>query len=305
MYLGDFKEDSTVNIFFTTNNGSGAAVAPSSAFEAADVLIYKNSSNAQKTTTNGVTMTSPFDTITGLHQLSIDTSNDTGDGGFWVAGADYTVVLSPDETVDTQTVVSVIGQFSIENRCVNWAKVGSPSSTVNLSATTVKTATDVETDTADIQSRLPAALVSGRMDSSVGAMAANVMTAAAAAADLTTELQSGLATASDLATVAGYIDTEVAAIKAKTDNLPAAPAAVSDIPTANQNADALLDRAAGIETGRTLRQTMRLIASVLLGKVSGAGTGTEVFRDIGDTKDRVTATVDSSGNRTAITLDAT
>ena len=34
-----------------------------------------------------------------------------------------------------------------------------------------------------------------------------------------------LATAADLATVAGYIDTEVAAIKAKTDNLPASPAA--------------------------------------------------------------------------------
>jgi hypothetical protein len=102
---------------------------------------------------------------------------------------------------------------------VDWANVGSPTTTLNLSGTTVKTATDVETDTADIQARLPAALVSGRMDASVGAMAANVMTAAAAAADLTTELQSGLATGTDLATVAGYIDTEVAAIKAVTDKL--------------------------------------------------------------------------------------
>lgn len=99
------------------------------------------------------------------------------------------------------------------------SRIANATSTVNLSGTTIKTATDVEADTADIQSRLPAALVSGRMDASVGAMAANVMTAAAAAADLTTELQSGLATASDLATVAGYIDTEVAAIKAVTDAL--------------------------------------------------------------------------------------
>lgn len=37
----------------------------------------------------------------------------------------------------------------------------------------------VQADTDDIQTRLPAALVSGRMDSSVGAMAANVITAAA------------------------------------------------------------------------------------------------------------------------------
>ena len=41
---------------------------------------------------------------------------------------------------------------------VDWANVGSPTTTVNLSGTTVKTATDVETDTQDIQGRLPAAL---------------------------------------------------------------------------------------------------------------------------------------------------
>lgn len=46
---------------------------------------------------------------------------------------------------------------------VDWANVGSPTTTVGLSGTTVKTATDVETDTADIQTRLPAALSSGNM----------------------------------------------------------------------------------------------------------------------------------------------
>jgi hypothetical protein len=61
-------------------------------------------------------MTSPFDTITGLHLLAIDTSNDTGDAGFWTIAADYSVVLIPDETVDSQTVVAVIATFSIENR---------------------------------------------------------------------------------------------------------------------------------------------------------------------------------------------
>jgi hypothetical protein len=75
----------------------------------------------------------------------------------------------------------------------------------------------LQSDTNDIQTRLPAALVSGRMDVSVGAMAANVMTAAAAAADLATELQSGLATAAALTTLAGYVDTEVAAILAAVD----------------------------------------------------------------------------------------
>jgi len=45
-----------------------------------------------------------------------------------------------------------------------------------------------------------------------------------------------LATAANLAIVDDFLDTEIAAIKAKTDNLPAAPAAVGDIPTAVANA---------------------------------------------------------------------
>ncbi len=45
------------------------------------------------------------------------------------------------------------------------------------------TLSDIETDTSDIQSRLPAALVGGRIDSDVGAMQANTVTAAAIATD--------------------------------------------------------------------------------------------------------------------------
>jgi hypothetical protein len=99
----------------------------------------------------------------------------------------------------------------------NYARLGAPAGA------------SVSADVAAVKAVLPAALVSGRIDASVGAMAANVLTATAInadaftaakfAADVTTELQSGLATAAALSTVAGYIDTEVAAIKAKTDSL--------------------------------------------------------------------------------------
>lgn len=60
-----------------------------------------------------------------------------------------------------------------------------------------------------------------------------------------------------------------------------------------------------IESGWTTETLLRVFAAVLAGKVSGAGTGTETFRGINDDKDRVVATTDSSGNRTAITLDGT
>lgn len=117
MYLGDFKEDSTVNFMFTTQSeANGGALAPNSAFEAADLRIYKNASATQKATDNGVTMTSPFDSVTGLHHVSIDTSVDTGDTGFWDAGNDYICVMAPDETVDSQTWNRVVAHFSLENR---------------------------------------------------------------------------------------------------------------------------------------------------------------------------------------------
>lgn len=60
-----------------------------------------------------------------------------------------------------------------------------------------------------------------------------------------------------------------------------------------------------IEAGYSAMSTMRLMASVLVGKVSGAGTGTETFRDLNDTKDRVISSVDANGNRTDVTKDGT
>lgn len=69
--------------------------------------------------------------------------------------------------------------------------------------------------------------------------------------------------------------------------------------------DALLDLPDGIETNLTVRQALRLFAAILGGKVSGAGTGTESFRDTNDTKTRVISTVDSNGNRTDVVTDLT
>lgn len=81
----------------------------------------------------------------------------------------------------------------------------------------------------------------------------------------------------------------------------------SRLPTSTyETVDNFLDKANAIETGVTPRGAFRLMLAVLAGKLSGAGTTTEVFRNgVADTKARVTATVDTSGNRTAITTDQT
>lgn len=69
----------------------------------------------------------------------------------------------------------------------------------------------------------------------------------------------------------------------------------------NTIASTLLDLADGIETGFTLKQTLRLIAAGICGKVSGAPLS-PMFRNMPDTADRMASTCDASGNRTAVTL---
>ena len=53
----------------------------------------------------------------------------------------------------------------------------------------------------------------------------------------------------------------------------------------------------------TFRQSTRLQNAVLAGKASGLATTTAVYRDLADTKDRISATVDADGNRSAVTRD--
>ena len=66
--------------------------------------------------------------------------------------------------------------------------------------------------------------------------------------------------------------------------------------------NAILDLANTLD-GKTLRQVLRYIAASSAGKISGAGTGTEKVYGVDGTTERIRATVDSSGNRTAISLD--
>lgn len=68
-------------------------------------------------------------------------------------------------------------------------------------------------------------------------------------------------------------------------------------------ATALLDLTDGVETDLTLRQALRLMAAALAGKISGAGTTTITIRNVGDTANRIIATVTSEGNRTAVTTN--
>lgn len=122
------------------------------------------------------------------------------------------------------------------------------------------------------------------------------------------------ATQAAVDTVDNLLDTEIAAIKAKTDQLTFTTANQVDA-TAVTNSDKtgyrlsatgvddVLDEV--VEGSYTVRQFLRLLASSLGGKLSGAATATITIRNASDTKDVVVATVDADGNRSAVTLDLT
>lgn len=96
------------------------------------------------------------------------------------------------------------------------------------------------------------------------------------------------------------LDSQLLVIQTDTTtDIPAQIAALPTAPTATQNADALLDRASAID-GKTPREALRIIGATTAGKVSGAGTGTEVFVGLDGVTARVTGTVTAAGNRTDV-----
>lgn len=137
-YLGSFNTSSTrthVGFQFSTHAAAGGNVAPLSGFEAADLRIYKATDGAafsatQRSSSNGITMTSPFDSLTGFHDVDIDLT-DNSDAGFYAAGCRYSVVLAPDtETIDSQTITGlVLARFDIGPPQVNAVQLGGTTQT--------------------------------------------------------------------------------------------------------------------------------------------------------------------------------
>lgn len=145
--------------------------------------------------------------------------------------------------------------------------------------------------------RLPAALISGRMDVTVGAMQANVVTAAASAADLIAEIQASITGgAYPLNTNSGgYVrvadGTGTGEIDTASGLVRLSAAGIDDI----------WDEV--MEGSVTARQSFRLANAANAGKTSGGGTSNFLIRDLADSLNRTDATVDIDGNRTAVTTN--
>jgi hypothetical protein len=255
-YKGDIALGSTLDFKFTTRRFSTGT--PFALAGTPTLAAYPDNSTTEITA--GITLTTDFDTRTGLNHVRIVASGANG----YAAGSNYDVVITAG-TVDSVSVVGeVVGSFSIErtgaalallkdatfglaaietlvdelesrltaaragylDNINNATLAGASFPTDPADQSLVIAATDaimtrlgapvgasvsadiaaVQGDTDNIQTRLPVALVGGRMDASVGAMAADVLTAAALAADAVTEIQSGLSTLSAAQVNAEVVD---------------------------------------------------------------------------------------------------
>lgn len=230
----------------------------------------------------------------------------TIDSATFAAGAINAAAIATDAITAAKIAADAIGASELAADAVTEIQSG-----LATSASIVTAQADLD----DIQTRLPAALVSGRIDASVGAMAADTLTAAALAADAGTEigtavwatatraltdkanfslsaagiqaiwdaLTSALTTAGSIgkllvdninATISSRLasasytapdNTSITAIKAKTDNLPASPAAVGSAMT--------LDLTQAIANGPTIGTVGYALVA---GESQGAGDWTLV-----------------------------
>jgi hypothetical protein len=218
-YFGDVRLGDTIDVKFTTRRFSTGAPFTLAGSPAISAYV----GNGTTEITAGITLTVDFDSRTGLNNVRVVATSGNG----FATATNVQLVITAG-TVDSVSVVGeVVGSFSIEARSALMSTTAGRTLVVDAAgladANTVKvgpTGSGTAQTAGDIPARLPAALVSGRIDASVGAMAADTLTASALATDAVTEINSGQATAASITT----LQTDVTAVKAKTDNLPSDPA---------------------------------------------------------------------------------
>lgn len=267
--LGKVRPGSTIRIPFSTFDKDDGSSITMTNFAAADILVYKDGGTTERGSTSGYTATTDFDAKTGKHLAIIDLADNTT-AGFFSAGSEYLVAIDA-VTVDAVTTGGFIARFRIG---VDGAVL--------------------DTTIASLSSQTSFTLTAGPAeDDALNGCVCYIH-------DVASAVQGGFAQIID------YVgSTRTVTLAAGTTFTAAATDNISIMPPAPvlAIADGVHDEV--VEGSTTFRQLLRGFAAVLLGKASGLASTTAVYRDIGDTKDRVTATVDADGNRSAVTRDLT
>ena len=314
--------EDTLYFGFAANLTSGAAGDGASPLF--DVRLGGDTSGAAPILSGTPTLLTGAGYSDGCYEVAIAA---TAVNGF-AAGNTYLVFVTL--TIDSVTPAAMIGSFKLSPVPANtkqWNSTAVPSEhTAGYPIVTIKDGTgtgEINTNAGAVALvDLVTTTTTATNVTTVNGLAANVITAAAIATDAidgdaiaasaVTEIQSGLATAAALDAVDNFLDTEVAAILSDT-NAILADTGTDGVVVASGSKSGYALSSAGVtaiwaevvEGTTTAVQMMRGFAAALLGKASGLNTTTAIYRDTGDTKNRITASVDVYGNRTAVTRDLT
>lgn len=149
-YIGDFALGSTFDTKFTTVDTTGA---PTTLAGTPAISAYADNSTTEITA--GITLTVDFDSRTGMHNVRVVATSGNG----YASGSNYQLVITTGTVGGTSVVGYVVAEFSVEARSalrpttagrtldvsatgesgVDWANVGSPTTTVGLTGTTIST----------------------------------------------------------------------------------------------------------------------------------------------------------------------
>jgi len=130
-YIGDFAEDEEIYHYFNTfdSNDPSSSVTITNLADT-DIYVYKDGS-VTDLVTDGATVVIDFDSRTGVHKITIDTSAHAD----YSTGSDY-MVLVEGTTVDAGTVTAALFTFSIQNRYSAGAlRPTTPGRTLDVTAT--------------------------------------------------------------------------------------------------------------------------------------------------------------------------
>lgn len=162
-YLGDITPGKLISGSFNTHQADGTPIT----LAGTPVLkVYKEGSTTESAA--GVTLTVDYDSRTGMQYWEVDTS---ADGTFYAAGKNYRVVITAGTVDGVDVTGTVVATFSISNRSalrpttadrtldvssggeagLDWANIGSPTTSVNLSGTTISSSQQVDLNTIKTQ----------------------------------------------------------------------------------------------------------------------------------------------------------
>lgn len=234
-----------------------------------------------------------------------------------VAASDALQVHTNEITADLITAAVIadnaIDAGAIASNAITSAKIASGAITSGTFAAGAITAAAIAADAitdAKVASDVTIASVTGSVGSiatggiTTASFAAGAINAAAIASDAITDAK--VASDVTIASVTGAVGSVTGNVGGNVAGSVGSVTTVSDktgYRLSSTGVDDILDEV--VEGSITFRQMLRLFGAALGGELSGAATTTITIRNASDSKTVITATVDSDGNRSVMSLDLT